>query len=139
MSEYDFFISHSHRDRVWASALVSSLKKRGFRVWWASHDIRARSEWPEIVKSALKSSTFVVTLLDPRDPERPNILFEAGMAIALGKRVALLVPPSRAKASPITLREHGRVLQRKTPASSASDLIKWAAGTRTSTTPPQSS
>ena len=86
------FISHSALDLEWARSFAQALKERGVPVWFDEFDVRPGESIREALESGLRGSDVVVALLDPANPANPNLFFELGAGIGMGKRVVSIVP-----------------------------------------------
>jgi len=84
------FVSHRHRDSVWAKSLVKQLQARGFEVWLDESELRPGDDLAEQIRQAIRESDTVVSVIGSQQPS-PNVLVEMGMALAQGKRVLPIV------------------------------------------------
>ena len=70
----------------------------------------------------MRTSDVLVALLDAESPSRPNLFFELGAAIGMGKRVVAIVPKNLdPKILPLDVRLR-RYLIRDTPEQTAEEL-----------------
>ncbi|HVE70114.1 MAG TPA: toll/interleukin-1 receptor domain-containing protein [Thermoanaerobaculia bacterium] len=116
------FISYSHNDAVWAKSFAEALSKRGVDVWFDQFRVQPGESLRDALEDGLRSSDIVVTLIDSTSPSQPNLFFELGAAIGMGKRVVAIVPRglSAAQLPPeIRLR---RYLTRDSPEETAEEL-----------------
>jgi nucleoside 2-deoxyribosyltransferase len=86
------FISHSSRDAEWARLFAQALKQRGVTVWIDDLDVSPGESVRDALESGLRRSDVIVALVDPENPAKPNLFFELGAAIGMGKRVVSIVP-----------------------------------------------
>src|SRR6266851_10295271 len=86
------FISYSHNDADWARSFAKALAKQGVDVWFDQFEVRAGESLRDALEAGLRSSDVFVTLVDPKFPSKPNLFFELGAAIGMGKRVVAIVP-----------------------------------------------
>lgn len=115
------FISHTARDTEWARSFANALKERGVSVFDES-DVKPGEPLREALESGLRSSDVFVALLDAETPAKPNLFFELGAAIGMGKRVVPIVPKGiDLGALPLDLRLR-RHLVRDTPEQTAEEL-----------------
>ena len=122
MEKPQVFISHSARDAEWARSFAQALKQRGITVWFDEFDVRPGESWREALEAGLRSSDVLVALFDPDAEARPNLFFELGAAISLGKRVVPVVPKDvDPSALPLDVRLR-RYLVRETPVQTAEEL-----------------
>src|SRR5580704_14146338 len=86
------FISHSVGDAEWARSFAQALKGRGVSVWFDEFDVRPGESVRDALEAGLRSSDVLVALLDANSPSKPNLFFELGAALGMGKRVVAIVP-----------------------------------------------
>lgn len=116
------FISHTARDTEWARSFAKALKERGVSVWFDEFDVQPGEPLRDALESGLRNSDVFVALLDADAPARPNLFFELGAAIGMGKRVVPIVPKGiDLGALPLDLRLR-RYLVRDTPEQTAEEL-----------------
>ena len=116
------FISHTARDAEWARSFAKALKERGVSVWLDEFDVQPGESLRDALESGLRNSDVLVALLDADAPAKPNLFFELGAAIGMGKRVVTIVPKEiDLGALPLDLRLR-RYLVRDTPEQTAEEL-----------------
>lgn len=116
------FISHTARDTEWARSFAKALKEHGVSVWFGESDVRPGESVSDALESGLRNSDVFVALLDAETPAKPNLLFELGAAIGMGKKVVPIVPKGvDLGALPLNLRIR-RYLLRDTPEHTAEEL-----------------
>lgn len=86
------FISHTARDTEWARSFAKALKERGVSVWFDEFDVQPGESLREALEAGLRNSDVFVALLDAEAPAKPNLFFELGAAIGMGKKVVPIVP-----------------------------------------------
>jgi hypothetical protein len=69
-----------------------ALKERGINVWFDEFNVRPGESWREALEDGLRGSDVLVALLDAESSPRPNLYFDLGAAIGMGKRVVPIVP-----------------------------------------------
>ncbi len=122
MVKRQVFISHSARDADWARSFAQSLKERGVSVWFDEFDVSPGESLRDALESGLRDSDVLVALLDEESPLRPNLFFELGAAIGMGKRVVPIVPKGvDASVLPLDFRLR-RYLIRDSPEQTAEEL-----------------
>ncbi len=122
MEKRQVFISHSVADADWARSFARALKERGVTVWFDEFDVRPGDSVRDALEEGLRSSDVVVALLDADSPSKPNLFFELGAAIGMGKRVVPIVPKGLdPTALPLDVRLR-RYLIRETPEETAEEL-----------------
>jgi hypothetical protein len=115
MEKPSVFISRSARDADWARQFAQALKKRGVTVWIDDLDVHPA----ESVRDALESG---MALVDSEYPAKPNLFFELGAAIGMGKKVVSIVPRDLDSNNlPLDVRLR-RYLMRDSPEQTAEEL-----------------
>jgi nucleoside 2-deoxyribosyltransferase len=85
-------------------------------------DVRPGDSVRDAIEAGLRSSDVLVALLDPDAAAKPNLFFELGAAIGMGKRVVAIVPKGLDPTA-IPLDVHlRRYLVRDTPEQTAEEL-----------------
>jgi len=116
------FISHTARDAEWARSFAKALKERGESVWFDEFDVQPGESSREALESGLRNSDVFVAVLDAEAPAKPDLFFELGAAIGMGKRLVPIVPKGvDLGALPLDLRLP-RYLVRDTPEHTAEEL-----------------
>jgi hypothetical protein len=117
------FVSYSHeRDAAWARSFAQALKGKGVNVWFDEFDVQPGESLRDALESGLRGSDVLVALLDAESPAKPNLFFELGAAIGMGKRVVTIVPKGMDPSSlPLDVRLR-RYLIRDTPEQTAEEL-----------------
>jgi nucleoside 2-deoxyribosyltransferase len=122
MNNPQVYISHAVSDRDWARAFAEALRQRGLHVWFDEFEIKPGEPTADALESALRESDVLVTVVEPHMLNAPNVFFELGVAIALGKRLVAIVPKDLDPARlPIEIRRR-RYLFRDSPQETAEEL-----------------
>src|SRR4051812_25190644 len=122
MEKRQVFISHSARDAEWARSFAKALKERGVTVWFDEFDVQPGASLRDALETGLRSSDVLVALYDPDTESRPNLFFELGAAIGMGKRIVPIIPKGLdPSALPLDVRLR-RYLLRETPDQTAEEL-----------------
>ncbi len=122
MNEPKVFISHSVKDADWVRSFAQALKQRGVSVWFDGLDVASGDSLPDALENGLRNSDVLVAVVDSESFSRPNVLFELGAAIGMGKRVVSIVPKGiEPTALPFDVRLR-RYLVRETPEQTAEEL-----------------
>lgn len=122
MNEPKVFISHSVKDADWVRSFAEALKQRGVSVWFDGLDVEAADSLPDALEDGLRNSDVLVAVVDSESFSMPNLLFELGAAIGMGKRVVSIVPKDvEPTALPFDVRLR-RYLIRETPEQTAEEL-----------------
>jgi hypothetical protein len=116
------FISHTAHDTDWARSFARALQQLGVSVWFDEFEVRPGESVRDALESGLRNSDVLVALVDPETPARPNLFFELGAAIGMGKRVVPIVPKGLdPNALPLEVRLR-RYLIRDSPEQTAEEL-----------------
>lgn len=122
MEKQTVFISHSARDADWARSFAQALKERGVDVWFDEFEVRPGDSLRDALEAGLRKSDVLVALVDAESPSRPDLFFELGAAISMGKRFVPIVPKDLdPKALPLDVRLR-RYLIRNAPEETAEEL-----------------
>jgi len=122
MSKRQVFISYSGADADWARSFAEALKRHGIAVWLDQDQIVVGESLREALEMGLRESDVFVALIDPVSSLKPNLFFELGAAIGMGKRVVPIVPREfDASKLPFELRTR-RYLMRDSPEDTAEEL-----------------
>ncbi len=92
MDKPKVFISYSRPDADWARSFAEALMKLGLNVWFDEFEIQPGESLRDGLESGLRESDVFVVLIDPNYPSKPNVFFELGAAIGMGKKLVPIVP-----------------------------------------------
>jgi TIR domain len=93
------FISHTAEDSDFARKLARLMKDRGASVF-LDMDIAPGMPWPDALRTEIERATALLLVIPSRHAaNRNNLLFEAGVAKALGKPILAVLPSNRRTAS----------------------------------------
>ncbi|MGD0298049.1 MAG: toll/interleukin-1 receptor domain-containing protein [Bryobacteraceae bacterium] len=128
MQKRSVFISHSARDADWVRSFAEALGQRGVTVWLDGLDDRTSEPAVDELEAGFRSSDLLVALLDADSSLSPNLFFELGAAIGMGKRVLAIVPRAVDPSDlPLKMRLW-RYLVRDTPELTAEELSSGLQG-----------
>lgn len=124
MPDRMIFVSAAQSDRGWAREFAEVLRRdHGFNVWFDEWSIRPGDLIPEALDRGLRESDLIVLVIGHEAAPQPNLFFEFGAALAMGKRVVPVVPqdydPSQL---PLPLR-YRRYLVQRSPQDTAEELV----------------
>ena len=91
MRKYQVFISRSSKDSPWARRLAKELSDRGIQVWLDEASPEPGSSSRRDIEKALRDSDTIVALIDEENVKSPNLFFELGIAVAMGKKIVPIV------------------------------------------------
>ena len=86
MSEPKVFISHSRGDSEWVRQFAEALRKQDVDVWIDEWQIKPGDLLQEKIEDGLRSSDAIVSVLTRSNAQSPDVAFEFGAAIGMGKR-----------------------------------------------------
>jgi hypothetical protein len=124
MSKPKVFISHSgtSSDRKWLDQFARALERQDLSVLINEVEFDPGESFVQEIRKALRSSDIIVSLIDDEAANSPNIFFELGAAVALGKRMVAIVPSNfNLRLLPDPLRERSFLLK-GTPDETAKSL-----------------
>jgi predicted nucleotide-binding protein len=120
------FISHSSSDETWAREFANSLQQRGLKVWFDSNAIHSGQSLTQAVEKGLRESSVIVLLVTSDTLKRPNLFFEIGAAMGMGKPLVPVVSKDIDPSTlPISLRGR-RYLLKRSPDLTAEAFIAQA-------------
>jgi TIR domain len=61
----EVFLSHSSRDRDFATEVVEALRRHGIPVWYSQTNIMGAQEWHDEIGAALRRCNWFVIILSP--------------------------------------------------------------------------
>jgi hypothetical protein len=91
MNPRNIFISHSRADREWVRAFAESLQAKGVQVWLDDMQIPPGERLEDAIEKGLRGSDVVAFVITPDNVRGPELLFELGAAVAMGKRSVPIV------------------------------------------------
>jgi len=128
MDELKVFISHSFSDEGWVREFANSLQERGLKVWFDAHEVPMGQSWTEALEKGLRESSVIVCLITPDSLKRPNLFFELGAAMGMGKPlIPVLSKDLDPTLLPSSLRER-RYLLKNSPEATAQEFVSDAMG-----------
>src|SRR2546425_6442128 len=65
MAPKEVFLSHSSRDRKFASEVAESLRRHGIPVWYSQTNIQGAQQWHDEIGDALRRCDWFVLILSP--------------------------------------------------------------------------
>lgn len=83
-SSFDVFVSHSHRDKHTADALVHVLEEQGLRCWIAPRDIMPGAQWSASIMSGLAECRALVLIFSEYSNDSQQVLQEVERAVSGG-------------------------------------------------------
>jgi hypothetical protein len=88
------FISYSptDADRDWVRSFAQSLQRRGARVWLDEFEVAPGDPVREAAEQGLRESDVIVSVISPESVKQPNLYFEIGAAVGMGKRMVAVIP-----------------------------------------------
>lgn len=92
MNEPKVFISYSHDDAEWVHRFAEALREQDVQVWLDDWEIRLGDSIAAAIEAGLRGSDFIVLILTQANAHRPNVAFELGAAIGMGKPVIPIIP-----------------------------------------------
>ena len=126
MNKPTVFISHSFSDEGWTREFANSLQQRGLKVWLDSNALHLGHSLTEATEKGLRESNVIALLVTPDTINRPNLFFEIGAAMGMGKPLIPVVSKDiNPSALPTSLRER-RYLLKNSPDATAQEFVSQA-------------
>lgn len=124
MSEPKVFISYTHDDAEWVHKFAEALRDQSVDVWLDAWQVHAGDSLRDAVEAGLRNSDAIVAILSAANARRPDILFELGVAIGMGKRLIPIMPADLdSSVVPFALRARGS-LTKGAPAEAAREVAQ---------------
>jgi hypothetical protein len=124
MTRPNVFIAHERADSSWVRAFASALQEQGVRVWLDEWEVPAGEPLGAALEKALRSSDIITFVVTAESVQSPNLLFEVGAALGMGKRIVPILPEGVTDVHlPYPLRAR-RFLLKGTPAATARKLLE---------------
>ena len=133
---YDVFLSYSHQDKAWVSEFVAALREAGVTAWFDVQDLLPGERWREQIQEALRESSTLIVILNPRNVQSPWMFFELGAAVADKKRIIpVLAEGMPPEAVPVPLRQF-QYLQEASPSAAGKRVAEAIKSTSASEAQP---
>jgi predicted nucleotide-binding protein len=128
MKQAKVFISYSHDDADWVRQFAEALRAQHVVVWTDEWQINVGEPLREAIEAGLRSSDAIVSVLTRSNAQRPNVLFELGVALGMGKPLISIIPPDLdSSAIPFGLRTR-RYLTKGLPDEAAREVAEALKG-----------
>ena len=128
MNEPKVFISYSHDDAEWARRFAEALRRQNVNVWLDEWQVSAGDSLRDAIEAGLRGSDAIVSVLTRANARHPNVLFELGVALGMGKLLIPIIPPDLdTSAIPFELRTR-RYLTKGTPDEAAREVAEAVKG-----------
>ena len=122
MSVPKVFISYSHDDTEWVRAFADSLRQQQVEVWLDAWEIKPGDSLRDALEAGLRQSDSIVFVVSRSNARNPNVFFELGVALGMGKRLIPVVPDDLDRSLiPLDLRAR-RYLLKGPPAETAGEV-----------------
>ena len=92
MSQPQVFISYSHDDAEWVRRFAEALREQSVSVWLDDWQVNPGESIRDAIEAGLRNSDAIVAVLTRTTAQRPNVLFEFGVALGMGKPLIPIVP-----------------------------------------------
>ncbi len=93
----EVFLSHSSRDRNFASRLAEMLRTHGIPIWYSQTNIRGAQQWHDEIGAALRRCDWFLVVLSPNSVEsiwvKRELLFALQQHHFVGRIVPLILAP----------------------------------------------
>ena len=85
------FISYSHDDTEWVRSFAEALRDQNVDVWFDEWSVAPGEPLVDAIEVGLRESETIVFVISRSNALSPNVLFELGAAIGMGKRTIPIV------------------------------------------------
>jgi hypothetical protein len=92
MKKPNIFVSYTPGDQKWANAFAHALQEQGATVWLDTWEVMPGQPIEKALEHGLRTSDWMVFLLNPEKSFVPNLYFEVGVAVGSGKRIVPIIP-----------------------------------------------
>ena len=123
MKKRRIFISHARTDREWVRAFAEALTAQGVEVWLDELQLQAGDPLEQAMERGFRNSDVIAFVITADNVHGPNLLFELGAAVGLGKRTVPILSqdvPTNELPYPLRVR---RFLPRESPEETARKLL----------------
>lgn len=86
-SAYTVFISHSSKEKWIAGQISKEIRSLGAETWLDLKDLRGGDEIRRSIKRGIRASQEAVVLLSSHSITSQWVVYEVGIAVALGRRI----------------------------------------------------
>ena len=83
----EIFLSHSHLDKEFATALTSGLQGHGFEVWIDRQDLQAGDAWRAAISHAISECAAFLVILSPNCVASNNVVKELSIAESKNRHI----------------------------------------------------
>jgi len=80
------FISYSQQDQPWVRRFVDNLVEQGVAVWVDEKEIAVGESIAEKLEEGLRNSDSLLFVINSGNIDSPNLQFDLGVALGMGKR-----------------------------------------------------
>ena len=91
MSAPKVFISYSRDDTEWIRLFADALRRQHVEVWLDQWEIKPGESVQDALEAGLRQSDAIVVVVSRSNVRNPNVLFELGVALGMGKRLIPIV------------------------------------------------
>ena len=116
------FVSYAHPATAWVRQFVKQLESRAFHVWLDEREISVGDSLRDAIEKGLRESDAIVAILSRDTLRSPNVAFELGVALGMGKPLIPIVAKDLKQHDlPLNVREK-RFLVQDDPAAVANEV-----------------
>ena len=122
------YISYTRDDAEWVHRFAEALSQQDIEVWLDDWQVSAGQPLREALEDGLRSSDAIVSVLTRGNAQNPNVFFELGVALGLGKPLIPIVPADlESSALPSVFRSR-RYLTKGAPDKAAREVAEAVKG-----------
>jgi hypothetical protein len=92
MTPKEVFLSHSDKDRRFATAIVTALQRNGIPVWYSRRNIVGAQQWHDEIGAALKRCDWFAIVLSPNSASSTWVKRELLFALSNNRYRDRIIP-----------------------------------------------
>lgn len=89
---HEVFLSHSSRDRQFATDMAQTLRRHGIPVWYSQTNILGAQQWQDQIGAALRRCDWFVVILSPQSADSMWVKRELSYALQQNRFEDRIVP-----------------------------------------------
>jgi hypothetical protein len=123
MNQPKVFISYSGDDAEWARRFAEALREESVEVWLDTWQVHVGEPLRDALEAGLRSSDAIVSIISRTNAQRPDVLFELGVALGTGKLLIPIIPADLEGSVPFEFRNR-RYLTKGAPDEAAREVAE---------------
>lgn len=91
MKAHKVFISYSYEDSEWVRAFAEALRQQKMDVWLDQWSVAPGESLRSAIEVGLRESDAIIAVVSRSNARNPNVFFELGVALGMGKRLIPII------------------------------------------------